>query len=124
MKKIVMLFAVVLMANLSFAQECKKICDKMDSYTLNGDLIEAVLYHQNGAVAQTGFYTKENKLHGEWVSYDSHGTKTAVASYDKGAKVGAWYFYQGDDVKEVEYSDSKIAKVVEMKVMETRVVSN
>ena len=59
MKKIVMLFAVVFMANMSFAQDCKKVCDKKNSYALNGDVIEAVLYHDNGAVAQTGFSCPE-----------------------------------------------------------------
>ncbi len=33
------------------------------------------LYHDNGQVAQTGFYTLDNKLEGEWISYDAVGKK-------------------------------------------------
>jgi antitoxin component YwqK of YwqJK toxin-antitoxin module len=93
-----------------------------NSYILNGDFIEAKLYHDNGQIAQTGFYTKENKLHGEWISYDTEGNKTAVAQYENGKKVGVWTFYQGDERKEVSYVDSKIAEVKTWKILDTQVV--
>lgn len=124
MKKLLLLLALVLFANIGFAQSCKKTCDMKNSYVQNGDLIEATLYHDNGKVAQTGFYTLENKLEGEWISYDAKGNKTAVAYYDSGQKVGKWVFYNGDEMKEVVYSNSKIAEVKTWKNTETRVVSN
>lgn len=118
MKKLMIIAILICSASTVMAQ-CKK-----DTYVLNNDVIEATLYHENGAVAQTGFYTKENKLQGEWVSYDISGNKTAIAKYDNGEKVGTWMFYQGDIVKEVNYENSKIAEVRTLKVTDTRIVSN
>lgn len=120
MKKIVLLLVMAFAANIAFAQTCVK----KDSYVLNGDIIEATLYHDNGTIAQTGFYTKENKLQGEWISFDIHGNKTAVASYDNGEKVGTWLFYNGTEMKEVTYTNSKIAQVKTWTNTGTRVVSN
>ena len=78
MKNILSLLVVCLVANVAIAQ-CSKTCSKdvKDKYVLVDDLIEATLYHENGALAQTGFYTKDNKLQGEWVSYDANGQKLA-----------------------------------------------
>lgn len=114
-----MIFAMVLAVQFTFAQD-----DTKNEYVLNGDTIEATLYHDNGMIAQTGFYTSDNKLDGEWISYDTEGNKTAVASYDKGVKVGTWMFYQGDTIKEVSYANSDIAEVKTWTVTDTRVVSN
>ena len=75
-------------------------------------------------VAQTGFYTLDNKLEGEWISYDAVGNKTAVAHYNNGNKVGTWYFYQGNEIKEVNYSNSKVAKVTSFKITDAVVISN
>lgn len=122
MKKIVLLLLVIFSTNAVIAQSCKKSCK--DKFVINNGLIEATLYHDNGTVAQTGFYTKENKLQGEWTSYDAQGNKTAVAYYDNGAKTGSWKFYQGNTLREVSYSDSKIAEVKTWKMTNSRVVSN
>lgn len=120
MKKIIVLLVLVFTANVAFAQSCVK----KDSYVLNGDVIEATLYHENGAIAQTGFYTKENKLDGEWISFDANGNKTAVATYKNGEKVGVWKFYNGNEMKEVTYSGSKIAQLKTWEHTEKQVVSN
>lgn len=124
MKNILSLLVVCLLANVGVAQ-CSKTCSKdiKDKYVLVDGLIEATLFHENGAVAQTGFYTKDNKLQGEWISYDVNGKKLAVANYDNGNKVGTWKFYQGDTMKEVQYANSKIAKVSTWEAKDTRVVS-
>ena len=125
MKNIIALLVICLTANVAMAQSCKKTCSKesKDKYVLVDNLIEATLYHDNGAVAQTGFYTEDNKLQGEWISYDVSGNKTAVAYYDSGNKVGTWKFYQGETMKEVTYANSKIAKVNTWEAKDTRVVS-
>lgn len=119
MKKTMMLIALLVAVQFTFAQEEKK-----NSYIANGDTIEATLYHNNGIIAQTGFYTADNQLDGEWISYDALGNKTAVANYDKGNKVGTWMFYQGDTIKEVSYENAGIAEVKTWKVTDTRVVTN
>ncbi|MEZ4874862.1 MAG: nicotinic acid mononucleotide adenyltransferase [Flavobacteriaceae bacterium] len=118
MKKLMVMITLSLFANAAFSQVVKPA-----EYVKEGEVIKATLYHENGAVAQTGFYTLNNKLEGEWISYDVQGNKTAVAHYSNGVKVGTWYFYQGNEIKEVNYSNSKIAKVTSFKVTDAVVVS-
>tara|TARA_R110002124_G_scaffold17532_2_gene73122 strand:- start:119087 stop:119464 length:378 start_codon:yes stop_codon:yes gene_type:complete len=117
MKKILLLVVVFLSVSFAQAQNDK------NEYVVDGDLIKATLYHSNGEVAQTGYYTKENKLHGEWLSFDTNGNKTATAQYNNGEKVGTWQFYQGEVMKEVTYSNSKISKVKTWESTDTRIVS-
>jgi antitoxin component YwqK of YwqJK toxin-antitoxin module len=119
MKKLIVIVVVLLSIGITNAQEINK-----DTYVLHGDVIEANLYHDNGTIAQTGFYTKDNKLQGEWISYDINGVKTAVANYSNGKKVGVWKFFNGDEMKEVMYKNSKIVEVKTWAVKSTRVVSN
>ena len=114
-----MTFAIMVSVQAAIAQDKNK-----DTYIDNGDLIEATLYHDNGVVAQEGFYTKNNKLEGDWISYDAQGNKTAVGTYNNGKKVGVWKFYDGNIIKEVSYTDSKIASVTTLEVKDTRVVIN
>ncbi len=118
MRNVVLTLVCVLSLSVVFAQ-----ADKREKLTLKGDVVETVQFHDNGAIAQTGFYTKAGKLQGEWVSYDANSKKLAVAQYDNGNKVGTWKFYQGDTMKEVTYADSKIAKVSTWEAKDTRVVS-
>ncbi|MFT5102742.1 MAG: antitoxin component YwqK of YwqJK toxin-antitoxin module [Candidatus Latescibacterota bacterium] len=127
MKKFIFILLVVLTVGSITAQECKKACEmtcKKDTFIMNDGLIEATLYHDNGTVAQTGYYTKDNRLQGEWTSYDANGNKTAVGTYDKGVKVGAWSFFRGNDKKEVSYDNSRITEVKTWSLNDTRVVSN
>ena len=76
----------------------------------NGDLIEATFYYENGQVAQEGFY-KDGKLHGEWISYDQTGNKKAIGKYSEGLKTGKWFFWNGEELSEVDFKDSRIASV-------------
>ncbi|MFT4848511.1 MAG: antitoxin component YwqK of YwqJK toxin-antitoxin module [Sediminicola sp.] len=125
MKKLILVLVVLLSANVMVAQSCKtKTVCKKDSYVLNNGLIEATLFHKNGVVSQTGFYTEDNKLQGEWISYDIEGNKTATANYNNGEKVGTWTFYQGAIQKEVTYKDSRISKVNTWEKTDTRIVTN
>lgn len=119
MKKIIILLVTLICAAGLFAQETEK-----RTLERNGDVIEATLFHENGIVSQEGQYTLDGKLQGKWISYDVNGNKTAVAQYNKGEKVGTWYFYKGDELKEVKYADSKVTQVTTWKEGETQVVSN
>ncbi len=119
MKRFAVLIIVALLAVPVMAQ-----IDKQKKLELTGDLISATLYHDNGEVAQVGFYTKDGKLQGEWNSYDNNGIHTAKAFYDNGEKVGTWTFYNGNTKKEVRYVDSRISEVKTWEVTGTRVVSN
>lgn len=119
MKKIVFTAIMAFAMSLTFAQNSPK-----NIYVQKGNTIQATLFHEDGSVAQTGFYNKANKLQGEWTSYDTEGNKTAVAQYESGKKVGTWYFYDGDNLKEVSYNDARMAEVRTYKITNTQVVSN
>ena len=118
MKKLLIAILLVSLSISMTAQEKKTL-------TLNEDtnLIEAKIYHDTGVLAQTGFYTQEGLLQGEWISYNTDGVKTAVANYNLGKKVGTWLFYAGDILKEVTYLDSKILAVNTWN-RDSKVVSN
>lgn len=118
MKKIALMLVLVFLGTNVFAQATTK-----NIYKEKNGLIEATLFHDNGEIAQTGFYTKDGKLHGEWISFDADGNKTAIAQYNKGQRVGTWMFYQGDTLKEVTYSNNAIAQVNTWTMQDTRVVT-
>ena len=61
-------------------------------------------------MSQTGTY-KEGKLHGEWISFDNEGNKVAVGNYTKGVKTGKWFFWDGNELSEVNYSNNAIASI-------------
>ena len=105
MKKCVLFFAFLITV-VSFGQQKRDL--KLNKDT---NLIEVVYYHDNGAVSQTGFYTAEGKLQGQWLSFDEKGTKLVLANYENGKKVGKWVYWNGDIVKEVDYTANGIAAV-------------
>ena len=124
MRLLDLIYIMALSTNVHFSEDFQRFGDKKNQFVANGDVIEATLFHENGAVAQMGFYTKDNKLTGEWVSYDTAGNKTAVAQYDNGSKVGTWVFFDGDLNREVTYTDSRISNVNTWEKKDSRFVSN
>ncbi|MCM8569433.1 nicotinic acid mononucleotide adenyltransferase [Gramella jeungdoensis] len=82
----------------------KPVFEKQD------DLIKGTFYYEDGNIRQEGTY-KNGKLHGQWISYDQNGEKTAIAHYNKGEKEGKWFFWNGDRLTEVDYENSRIASV-------------
>lgn len=80
-----------------------------------GDITEVTYYYDSGEVEQHGFFNKDGKVHGVWTSYDLGGNKVAVGSYDNGKKVGKWFFWTDDTLKEVDFRDSRITSVSEWK---------
>jgi len=110
MKKLIVLFSALMITVVSFAQEKQKRDLKFNKKT---NLIEVVYYHDNGEVSQTGFYTLDGKLQGEWLSFDTEGEKVISGYYDNGIKVGKWFYYTNETVKEVDYNDNTIAGLKE-----------
>ena len=108
-KKILMLFTLLL-GMVSFAQQERVL--KVNNDT---NLIEVTYYHDNGVVSQTGSYTLEGKLQGEWLSFDSEGNKSVSASYDNGKKVGKWFYWSDKTLKEVDYTNNAVVSVNEWK---------
>jgi len=113
MKKFILIFAFLITV-VSFAQQKRDL--KLNKDT---NLIEVVYYHDNGAVSQTGTYTAGGKLQGEWLSFDTAGKKVVSGNYDNGKKVGKWFYYTNETIKEVDYSENAIAGLKESEVKES-----
>ncbi|HMB99531.1 MAG TPA: hypothetical protein VKN14_00685 [Flavobacteriaceae bacterium] len=105
MKKICLVFAFLITV-VSFAQQEREL--KLNEDT---NLIEVTYYHDNGVVSQTGTYTLDGKLQGEWLSFNTEGKKIVSANYDNGKKVGKWYYWNDKTVKIVDYNENEIASV-------------
>ena len=118
MKKILALVLLVF-TSMSFAQNERTL-----TYNEDTNLIDVVYYHDNGKISQTGSYTVEGKLHGEWLSYCEEGNKIVSAKYDKGQKVDKWFYWSGTTLKEVDYSNNAIASVNEWSNKEVIVSRN
>ena len=112
MKKFILIFAFLITV-VSFAQQKRDL--KLNKDT---NLIEVVYYHDNGVVSQTGTYTADGKLQGEWLSFDTEGKKIVSANYDNGKKVGKWFYWTNETIKEVDYSNNAIAGLKESEVKE------
>lgn len=108
MKKHILFLFAILIGGFAFAQQKRDL--KLNK---KANLIEVVYYHDNGVISQTGTYTLDGKLQGEWLSFDTDGNKTATAVYDNGEKVGKWFFWNGNTLKEVDYENNAIANVSE-----------
>lgn len=108
MKKSVLFLFALLLGMASFSQEKRDL--KLNE---KAEVIEVTYYHDNGVISQTGAYTLDGKLQGEWFSYDKEGNKIVEANYDNGKKVGTWFYWNMDTLKEVDYRQNAIAKVVQ-----------
>lgn len=118
MKKIFAI-ALLLTATLSYAQKERTL--KLNKET---NLIEATYYHDNGTVSQTGTYTVDGELHGDWISFNVQGHKVVSATYEEGKKVGKWFYWNEDTLKEVDYTNNAIASVNEWKQTNTSVADS
>lgn len=104
--KLLLLGLAIITGGTVLAQE-KNITRELQ---LNGEQIEAVYYYENGEIAQKGFY-RDGKLHGEWIAYDRNGNKMALGEYYEGMKVGKWFFWNGEEISEVDYEENRITSV-------------
>ncbi|WP_111684823.1 toxin-antitoxin system YwqK family antitoxin [Winogradskyella tangerina] len=105
MKKLAVLF-LMMCVSFVYSQDTKE--PKLEKI---GDQTFITYYHDNGEISQTGMFNADGKVHGEWKSFDAEGNKLALGNYDNGKKVGKWFFWQGNSLKEVDYIDSKIVSV-------------
>ncbi len=106
-KKVLLLFTL-LISVVAFAQQERKL-----ELNKNTNLIDVTYYHDNGVVSQTGSYTLDGKLQGEWLSYNTDGKKSISANYDNGKKVGKWFYWTDKTLKEVDYTNNAIVSINE-----------
>jgi len=102
-----LLFFVAFMTTMALAAQTPE-----PSYKKEGDLVKATFFHDNGAVAQTGFYMA-GKLHGEWTMFNNEGNKLAMGTYNFGIKTGKWFFWEGQALKEVDFINNKMAAITQ-----------
>ena len=115
MKYMLLVLALIFSASLS-AQENKPIFEK------EGNMVKATYYHDNGMVAQIGYYLND-KLHDRWEMFDEEGKKIAMGQYHMGKREGKWFFWSQKDLKEVDFKDNKVVNVVQHDNAEAIVVN-
>lgn len=103
MKKYLIAAAVLVSAFVS-AQE------KEPKLEAVGELVKATYFHDNGQIAQQGFF-KDGKADGKWTSYDVNGNKKSMGEYTAGEKTGKWFFWNDKSLSEVDYSNSRVKAV-------------
>lgn len=103
MKKIFIL-ACFLVAGFTQAQDTNPL------YEIEGDLVKVTHFYDNGAVKEQGYF-KDKKLTGTWTTFNIKGDKTAIAHYNNGKKVGKWFIWDKEGLKEINYENYTIASV-------------
>lgn len=101
--------AVLFIGITAFAQGNPKV----DYKKLEDNTVKATYYFTDNdkVVSKEGFFDREGKLHGTWISYDLNGNKTVIANYENGKKEGVWKFFKTDKVNVVTYKNNKIVNV-------------
>ena len=107
MKIKIVLFLALMTITMGFSQEVAPKYEKHD------DLVKATYFYQDGSIKQIGFFANE-KLHGEWISYDDNGNKTTIAQYEHGKKTGTWLVLTNGVVKKVTYKANKVIDVKDL----------
>lgn len=115
MKKAIIL-AIFFISAIGFSQE------KATTFEKEGDLVKATYYYDNGDVKVQGFF-KDKKLTGAWTKFDTNGNKTQIAHYDQGKKVGKWFMWKEESLKEINYDNNVIVSVNDWKA-ESRLALN
>ncbi|WP_422089643.1 toxin-antitoxin system YwqK family antitoxin [Tenacibaculum ovolyticum] len=103
MKKLI-IAVCILSVSLLQAQETAPKFEK------EGDLVKVTYFYEDGKVKEQGFF-KDKKLTGTWTSFDVNGNKNTIAHYKSGKKVGKWFIWKEDGLKEISFKDNSIASV-------------
>ena len=86
------------------AQEVKPLYEKV------GDLVKVTNFYDNGEIREQGFF-KDKVITGTWTTFDSNGEKNTIAKYENGKKVGKWFMWSKDGLKEINYNNNVITSV-------------
>jgi antitoxin component YwqK of YwqJK toxin-antitoxin module len=105
------LISLIFIGTTTFAQSSIQ-----PKFEVEGSVISATYFHDNGAIQQQGTFNKKGKLDGLWISYNDNGVKLSQGNYDKGIKTGKWFFWTENSLKEVDYNDSRITNVNEWNI--------
>ncbi|ALM20904.1 nicotinic acid mononucleotide adenyltransferase [Nonlabens sp. MIC269] len=105
MKNVLMVAALLVGFIVSAQEENKPQFEQLE----NG-MVKATYFHDNGSIAEEGTFLNK-KRHGEWISYDQNGNKIAQAEYSQNERSGKWFFWKGEILVEVDYSNNAIVAV-------------
>ncbi len=86
-------------------------------------MVKATYYYQDGSIKEQGFF-KDKRLTGQWVSYNQKGEKTVIANYIAGKKVGKWFAWSNNALKEITYTNNTIVSVKSWNHDTTKLASN
>lgn len=103
MKKI-LLIALFFIAAQGFSQKIAPTFEK------EGELVKATYYNEQGGISVQGFF-KNKKLTGKWIRFDTNGNKTKIAYYNEGKKVGKWFVWDKESLKEINFNNNVIVSV-------------
>ena len=118
MKKVYVLIIALLCTAALVAQQRTEKTNKITNLT------EVIYYYEDGNIQQKGTFNKKKQPHGKWVSYDNNGDKLSVGYYDAGKKIGKWFFWTNEGLREVDYKNNKIVSVNTWIDDESALVSN
>jgi len=107
MKKAIIL-VILFISAIGFSQ------DKATTYEKEGDLVKATYFYDNGDVKIQGYF-KDKKLTGTWTRFDKKGNKTQIAHYNEGKKVGKWFVWNKESLKEINYDNNVVVAVNDWK---------
>ncbi len=108
--KAILKIVFLLICISTFGQE-----QKTDYKKINNDLVKATYYFADNEsiIEREGFFNKDGKLQGLWVTYNLDGKKTTIANYNNGAKDGVWQYLNKEKISFVTYKNNKIISVEE-----------
>ena len=106
MRHLILILTLVLTTGSLYAQD-QKIITKEDNNTF-----KVVYLNEDSNIMQQGFI-KNNKLHGKWSSFNKTGIKIISGQYEKGKKVGKWFFWNQGKIREVDFVDNNVVKVLD-----------
>ena len=107
MKKAIVLLIFFISA-IGFSQ------DKQPTFEKEGNLVKATYYNEDGNISVQGYF-KNKKLTGVWTSFDNEGNKTKIAHYKDGKKVGKWFVWGKETLKEINYENNILVSVNDWK---------
>ncbi len=103
MKKLI---AIVCLLAVSFVQAQVK----QPNYEVSGDLVKATYYYEDGKIHKQGFF-KDKLVTGTWTEFDKKGNKLAIAHYDMGKKIGTWFQWKGNLLRQINFENNIIVSV-------------
>lgn len=80
------------------------------TFEAEGNIVKATYYFEDGSVSTQGYFL-DKELTGEWTRFDREGNKTQIAYYDQGEKVGKWFVWGKNSLKEINYSNNTVVNV-------------